>query len=315
MMAELEKCQKSLESYLEQKRNKFPRFYFVSDPGLLLILSQGSDPVTMNDHYEKVFDAITSVEHNKKDKTIIERINGEGEEGRGREEIRFLSPVKAVGNIEDWLAELLKKMQMTMKELARVCAKDFLAVTDASQLFDLVNAHKSQFALLGIQMLWTQDMQTAIDSYKDTKGSKVNSMMTVAIRQEKFLKEMSSWCLRELGNSINRRKIETLVTIHVHQRDVADDLKSRKLSGPNDFEWLKQARFSWQPSKEDDHGEGACIISITDVDFKYQHEYLGAKERLVITALTDRAYITLAQALNMFFGGAPAGINSLYVCF
>jgi dynein heavy chain len=61
MYAELEKCQKSLEGYLEQKRNKFPRFYFVSNPGLLLILSQGSDPLSMNQYYEKVFDSIFQV--------------------------------------------------------------------------------------------------------------------------------------------------------------------------------------------------------------------------------------------------------------
>ena len=37
MFQELEKCQKNLEGYLEQKRNKFPRFYFVSNPVLLQV--------------------------------------------------------------------------------------------------------------------------------------------------------------------------------------------------------------------------------------------------------------------------------------
>jgi len=66
----LEQCQKQLESYLEGKRAKFPRFYFTSPEDLLKILSQGSDIANVQDDFEKLFDAINRVntaEFNRKE--------------------------------------------------------------------------------------------------------------------------------------------------------------------------------------------------------------------------------------------------------
>lgn len=88
-----------------------------------------------------------------------------------------------------------------------------------------------------------------------------------------MLQELTAMCLQPIETSLLRRKIETLVTVHVHQRDIAQEMKCQSV---NDFDWQKQTRLYWK-SEED-----TCIISITDWDQSYCYEFLGAKERLCI---------------------------------
>ena len=61
----------------------------------------------------------------------------------------------------------------------------------------------------------------------------------------------------------------------------------------NNFEWLKQCRVYYHPDANDDFGSGSVQVSVCDTDFVYAYEYLGCKERLVITPLTDR-YVAMA---------------------
>ena len=136
MHSELEACQKALDGYLEQKRGMFPRFYFVSNPTLLQILSQGSDPQMIQPYYQTVFDSISYVIHDKDNprqiNTIVSRFKG------CEEEIPLFNPVMCKGMIEDWIAKLKFQQQVTMKEICRHCSEEIDTVgNDIGSCVDL----------------------------------------------------------------------------------------------------------------------------------------------------------------------------------
>ena len=56
----MDKIQKNLEDYLEEKRSEFPRFYFISNDELLQILANSADLKAIEKHVNKCFENLHS---------------------------------------------------------------------------------------------------------------------------------------------------------------------------------------------------------------------------------------------------------------
>ncbi|KAH8280805.1 hypothetical protein KR054_012086, partial [Drosophila jambulina] len=289
LLDQLETCQKSLTGYLESKRLLFPRFFFVSDPVLLEILGQASDPGSIQPHLLSIFDAIATVDFQEKTTDIIESMNS-----MNKEKVKFENTVQCLGSVEIWLGRLLKEMQDTVRTILAL-----MSVSLNDPEFNFAEEFPSfcgQAGVVGVQLLWTKDSEYALRKCRTDKTimKRTNNKFLVLLN---FFIDLT---VKDL-TSLDRIRFETMVTIHVHQRDIFDDLCTQRIKSAGDFEWQKQARFYYNEDNDD------IIVGITDVNFIYQNEYLGVTERLAITPLTDRCYITLAQAVGMCMGGAPAG--------
>eukprot|EP00796_Vickermania_ingenoplastis_P003819 gene3823-2705_t len=303
---QLDECQRKLSLYLEQKRNLFPRFYFVSDTVLLEILSQASDPQSIQPHLASLFDGVAFVTFERvKPKEagaqpyfqILEMTSGEGQMVPMRE------PVPCVGNVEDWLNRLCKGMTDTMSDVVKGSVTELpTLLANTNYLGTIIDRYPAQVSLLMLQLFWTADVTECITrGVMRSRGRDSNAARGKCDAVKNYLVNQTVSPELEKKPLRMRTNVETLITIQVHQQEVFMDLQKASIKDITHFDWLKQARFYYKPERD------LTIISIADSDTEYCNEYLGVKERLVITPLTDRCYITLSQALAMYMGGAPAG--------
>ncbi|GIY11128.1 dynein heavy chain 2, axonemal [Caerostris extrusa] len=95
-----------------------------------------------------------------------------------------------------------------------------------------------------------------------------------------------------------------LIIVLVHSSDIIDSLISYVCNDVGAFEWLVHLRYYLEEENE------ACLIKQTKGVFNYGFEYLGNRERLIITPLTARCFLSFTTALYLNQGAMLEGCRS-----
>ena len=115
LSSELETIKRSLATLLEQKRRRFPRFYFVPASDMLSIISQ-AEPQAVRQRLKWFFGSIADITFDRLEKAkILAMISPENET------VVLTKPMLATGNVEDWLSQLLACMQVMQLGCKHVC--------------------------------------------------------------------------------------------------------------------------------------------------------------------------------------------------
>ena len=286
MATALDKCQKSLSDFLDSKRNSFPRFFFISDDEMLSVLGS-SDVTAVQEHCLKMFDNCQALSFKRQDKFVGGMRSPEGES------YEFRTLTSTDGPVEFWMTDVVKEMVVSL----RAIMKEGIFHYPKMSRLKWIDENLGMVVNGASKLWWTWQVE---DGFKKVQKGEKYAIKNLLTQLTKQLNDLVYETRKDLGKA-QRKKVNTLIIIDVHARDIVDSFVRDSILDEREFAWESQLRF-YLIRNEDDLFARQCTYKTA-----FGYEYMGLNGRLVITPLTDRCYMTLTQALSFRLGGAPAG--------
>ena len=268
----LDRCQRSLDEFLEEKRSSYPRLYFLSDEDLLELVSGTGKG--LETQLPKLYQGVGSIDiENNMIKSVV---SPEGEV------LKLLQPVDITDSLPHWLANFEEGMTNTLRQSLFKCLSD--SVVDPS-------SYPAQILLLCGRILFTERCEVAL---KEGKHSLKNLVEYLETQRAKYRG------LEDAGDKLAALKARGLLLDTVHHLQVARALLAI-VSNKESASWTWNRQLRSYKSKE------GAIIRCAGAQFPYRFEYQGAAVGLVRTPLTERCFLALTQAMKLGLGGSPTG--------
>ncbi|RNC31402.1 putative dynein heavy chain, partial [Trypanosoma cruzi] len=197
-----------------------------------------------------------------------------------------------VGNVEQWLCQIESMMKASLLMHMRKTVEAYPQRVREEWFFE----HPAQCIQAVDMVVWTGEVEQAINS--GSLGQYHESYQRQILRTVELVKQSLT--------KLQRTLVCTLIVLNVHSRDIVQTLNEGNVTSLGDFAWAQQLRYYWEATGVANSNMSVAIRHC-GAHLWYGYEYLGNQPRLVITPLTDRAFLTCTSALSMNLGAAPQG--------
>ena len=291
MLECLEFCERALADYLESKRVRFPRLYFLSDDDLLDILSKGKYPRMIMKHLKSCLDGVVELRfedgQNGDGKMALGAVSPEGEY------LPFVESYECTGDVEAWLLLLTEHIQKTIETTIATAVPDCVE----KEKRDFLSGQCAQIACIALRLHFCLQVVEVLDHVEQGNANGLDGfLLKLQTSLDNFAQITGSDLEKE-----HRIKLTTVITLEIQHRDIVSKFIAERIESREAFAWSSQLRYIL------DEETGKCTVSICDYQRLYGNEYIGNCGCLVSTPLIHRANITLTQAVRLYLGGAITG--------
>ncbi|XP_046384032.1 dynein axonemal heavy chain 12-like [Ischnura elegans] len=262
-----------MNKYIEEACLSFPRFFFISNEEVMIVLTHANDLTGIKKYLGKCFAGIYDL--NVDDSlNIVSMISAEGEEVP----LKTIIKVKDFGNRTDkWMLQLESEMRSTLKEVIKESVNDY----PMKERTDWLKCWPAQVIECVSIVYWTAYVSEQFEM--NASWETVESQLVLQLTELIAL-------VRESIPALLRKTVCVMITKDVHLLNIAEETFISGMQSLTDYQWLSRLRYYW----EDDE----LIVKVAFSSLSYGYEYLGIPPGFVCTPLTDRCVHTIMGAYN-----------------
>jgi len=304
---------KFIEEYLDKKRKENPKYYYLSNEELLELYQKIDDMEVKRKHLSKMVSGIKNVDLGADTDENI-KLNTDDDE------VIVFKFNKGKGNIREILDAIEMEISKKLKNSFKTYKRDFAANSKGSNkdsiirkpkemIIELVKNHENlgQAIFNFVYSFYMEQLEKALNQ-EDAFDKIMDFREDAKARKESFAN-----ALKDLNSSkVEKRILMNLISLESYFKNIIKTLVREDVVSTGDFNWLKYLHIKLD-------GEN-CNLRIFNMEFEYGYEYVGLQNNFIVSPVTERMYISLANCIDdkkpfFVYGLAESGKKETLLSF